>query len=99
MGASRLLVRFTLRTKPFWPSLPEEMVTCLVWGSLERALLISTPPGGEALRLDMMVSEEEPESGLAAKIQAELGSAWLCFMHALVHLPRVCLLYSLYTNK
>lgn len=58
MGASRLLVRLTLRTRPFWRSSPEEMTIWVRGGVLERARLMSWPsPGGDAPLFDMMTVE------------------------------------------
>ena len=57
MGASRLLVRLTLRTRPFWRSSPdEEMTSWLRGGVLERARFMSWPsPGGDVPLFDMVV--------------------------------------------
>lgn len=56
MGASRLLVRLTVRMRACClSSLEEEMAICVFGaGEPERALLMSTPPGGgDAPRFDM----------------------------------------------
>jgi hypothetical protein len=57
MGASRFLVRFMVRISAFWfASFDEEMAIWLDGGSLDLALLISTPPsgGGEGPRFDIV---------------------------------------------
>ena len=59
MGASRLLVRLTLRTRPFWRSSPE-MTSWLRGGVFERARFTSWPsPGGDEPLFDMVDGELE----------------------------------------
>lgn len=54
MGASKLLVRFTVRMSPF-SFVPEEIAIWLVGGGVARALLMSVPSGGgDPPRLDML---------------------------------------------
>lgn len=55
IGASRLLVRFTVLISPFWRSSVEDMAIWVVGGSFERALLTRAPPGGgDAVRFDIV---------------------------------------------
>lgn len=59
MGASRLLVRLTLRTRPFWRSSPDT-TSWLRGGVFERARFTSWPsPGGDGPLFDMV--DREPE--------------------------------------
>lgn len=52
IGASRLLVRFMLRIKPFWRSSPEdEMTSSFLGGEPERALLTNVPSPGDGVPL------------------------------------------------
>ena len=56
MGASRLLVRFTVRINACSRSFPEDemMSWDVFWGSEERLLFMRVPwAGGDALRFDM----------------------------------------------
>lgn len=57
MGASRLLVRLTVRMRAwFRSSFDCEMIICCSSGSAEeRALLIRAPPGGDPGRFDIVV--------------------------------------------
>jgi hypothetical protein len=58
IGASRLLVRLTLRIRPFCrSSLPDEMAIWFRAGEFERARLMRVPSvdgGGEAPRFDIV---------------------------------------------
>ena len=60
IGASKLLVRLTVRMRACClSSLDEEMAICVFGaGEPERARLMRAPPGGEALRLDMAKTGE-----------------------------------------
>jgi len=69
MGASRLLVRFTVRMRPFCrSSFDEEMAIWLDGGVEERTLFIRMPAGGgEAPRLDILVAVKKFEVFLGLK--------------------------------
>ena len=60
MGASRLLVRLIVRTRPLWRSSPDEDMTSWVRGGvLERARFTSwLSPGGEVPLFDMTVESK-----------------------------------------
>jgi len=54
MGASKLLVRWTVRIRPLLrSSLDDEIAIWFVGGGVARARFISAPVGGEALRFDI----------------------------------------------
>lgn len=62
MGASKLLVRFTVRMRACClSSLEDEIAIWFAGGDWDRTLLMRTPPegGGDALRLDMTVREDD----------------------------------------
>lgn len=62
MGASRLLVRLTLRTRPFWRSSPDEMTSWVRGGVFERARFTSWPSlGGDVPLFDMMIGRTRRE--------------------------------------
>ena len=54
MGASKLLVRWTVRMRPLLrSSLDDEIAIWFVGGGVARAFFTSAPLGGEALRFDI----------------------------------------------
>ena len=82
MGASKLLVRFTVRMRACClSSLEDEIAIWFAGGDWDRTLLMRTPPegGGDALRFDMTVREEgskrEPQLRDARRLVA-LSRDW-----------------------